>query len=450
MNNFKKLALGFILIFFQITAHAADNHFVFLVHGIASKPESFGMLAEIIGEQHDSLADGSNLYVEKFQYKTQDDKIDVNKISIELADFIEEKIKSRGGIGSHDKISLIAHSQGGLIATRYLLRSAMGDARYHKKYLQNYFSFITLGSPLWGSKVAILGTKLKALARLIGLDILSDFGSTQLAQMQVTSPTIDELRYLLIEPFAQTLMQQLQSQIKFVHFAGMPEPLKFLRPFVTGKNQFEDDTAVPLPSTHLDFSYYVEKSDYTNKSVINVEDFYSTKFSTEENFYPVSAFHSPILKNGQRLHGIGYFPKNCLQKNYKYCPHPVLAPLIETLLGLRPSRRARTDYSSFAFDLRLRFEGVVNEKILQKLKLKIKKGDDFTKIGKPSEIFKRVRRFDSKGNYYLYHTGFINNPDREAGEVSLLITLPGYVPKSVSIPVTKGRTSFLDLTLLRN
>lgn len=445
----KKIFLIVAIIILNFSISANESHFVFFIHGIASKPESFGHLAEILKEQHQNVQNGSNLYIENFQYQTENDEIDVNKISIQLAEFIDEKIQAnQGNLKLGDKLSIIAHSQGGLIATRYLLRSAMGDVRYHKKYLGNFDSFFTLGTPFWGSKVAILGTKLKALARLIGLDILSDFGSTQLAQMQVTAPTIDELRYLLLEPFAQTLMEQLQAQIKFVHFAGMPEPLKFLRPFVTGKNQFEDDTAVPLPSTQLDFFYYVENNDYKNKSVINVEDFYATHFSKDENFYPVNAFHSPIFKNSQKHHGIGYFSSNCLGEKYIYCSHPVLAPMVEALFDLRQSRRPRTDYSSFAFDLRLRFKEKLSEKLLKKLKINIKASDAQTKIGKPSEVFKRVRRFDEHGNYYLYHTGYINNSDRENGEVSLVISLPGFERKMVKIPVAKGRTTFLDLTLL--
>lgn len=444
-----KKILSIVFFLFSLESFASNKHFVFFVHGIAGRPENFGALEEILREQHQSVADDSQLIIEKFQYQTQNDIIEVNEISLQLTAFIADKVRASGGLKTNDKISFIAHSQGGLITTRYLLRSAMGDVRYHKKYLEHFDSFITLGTPFWGSKIAILGSKVKALARFLGLDILTYFGTKQLTQMEVTSPTIDELRYLLLEPFAQTLMENLQEKIKFVHFAGVPEPLKFLRPFVTGRNQFEDDTAVPLPSTHLDFIYYVEDDGHQNKAEINVEDFYATRFSGEENFYPVNAFHTKIIKDSLKVHGIASFPKGCLGIKYIYCAHPVVAPLVESLFDLRPSRRPRTDYTSFAFDLRLRFKEKASASMLKKMKIKIKSNDDQTKIGKPGELYKRVRRFDEEGNYYLYHTGFIQNPDRESGEVSLAITLPGYSEKTVKIPVKKGRTTFLDLTLLR-
>ncbi len=175
-----------------------------------------------------------------------------------------------------------------------------------------------------------------------------------------------------------------------------------------------------------------------------------TPFSREENFYPVNAFHTKIIKDSLKIHGISSFPKGCLGMKYNYCPHPVVAPLVETLFDLRQSRRPRTDFSSFAFDLRLKFKEKASENLLKKLKIKIKSNDSATKIGKPNEFYKRVRRFDEKGNYYLYHTGFIQNPDRDNGEVALVISLPGYGEKTVKIPVQKGRTTFLDLTLLRN
>ena len=445
---FKK-AFSLILVLFTFSCFAVDKHIVFLVHGIAGKPENFGSLEEIIKEQHKSFDKNTLLKIEKFKYQTQNNTIDVNDISLQLAKFVDEKIRDIDGLAPNDKISFIVHSQGGLITTRYLLRSAMGDVRYHKKYFNNFYSFITLGTPFWGSKIAILGSKIKALARFLGLDILTFFGSTQLTQMEVTAPAIDELRYLLLEPFAQTLMEKLQSQIKFLHFAGIPEPLKILKPFVTGRNQFEDDTAVPLPSTQLDFIYYVENADHKNKSVINPEDFYSTNFSHEDNFYPINAFHTKIIKDSLKVHGISFFPKGCLGSDYVYCPHPALAPLIETLFDLRKSRRPRTDFTSFAFDLRLRFNEKISKSEMNKLKIKIKSYDRFTKIGKPSELFKRVRRFDETGNHYLYHTGFIANPDRENGVVGLEISVPGHGKKTVKIPVEKGRTTFLDLTLLR-
>lgn len=442
----------FVLFFLFINIHAAfanEKHFIFFVHGIAGKPENFGHLEEILQEQKTYMSHEAELIVEKFKYETQNNNINVNEISLQLASFIDEKITKYGGIGVGDKISFIVHSQGGLITTRYLIRSSMGDVRFHKKYFNHFHSFVTLGTPFWGSKIAILGSKLKVLAKLLGIDFLNYFGSTQLSQLEVTSPAVDELRLLLLEPFAQALMQQLNERIQFMHFAGIPEPLKFLKPFVTGKNQFEDDTAVPLPSTQLDFHYYVENSDYKNKSVINKEDFYKTTFAQEENFYPVNAFHSKIIRDSLKIHGISYFPKGCLGIKYTYCPHPVLAPMVETLFGLRKSRRARTDYTSFAFDLRLRFQGSPKKSFTEKVKVKIKPLSRDVKIGKPNEIFKRVRRFDETGNYYLYHTGFIRNPDSESAEILIEISLSGYEPKSVFVPVEKGRTTFLDLTLLR-
>lgn len=447
--------LYFILFIFVVTfktsfAAREHKHFIFLVHGIAGKPENFGSLKEILEDQKSYLNINETLVVEKFKYNTGDNQIDVNKIALLLSSFVDEKIRANGGIRNEDKISFVVHSQGGLIATRMLLRSAMQDVRYHPEYLNNYFSMVTLGTPFWGSKIAIAGSKVKALARMLGLDILNFFGNTQLDDLQVTSPAVDELRALLLEPYAQVLMAKLQEQIHFVHVAGMPEALKWLRPFVTGKNQFEDDTAVPLPSTQLDFSYYVENADHKNKAMIYPEDFFETAFTREDNFYPVSAFHTAIIKESVKVHGIAYFPQKCLGYKYTYCPHPALVPVVETLFGLRKSKEPRTDFTSFAFDLRLRFKGkLLSENEQKKLKIKLKPLLATTKIGKPGELYKRVRRWDSNGEYRLYHTGFIKQVDSQEGLVEMRITLPGYREKSVQIPVKKGRTTHLDLTLLK-
>lgn len=447
--------LFFILclnLFSLVSSFAASDsrHFVFFVHGIAGKPENFGSLKEILLEQKKYYSIDEDIIVEKFQYNSGDNQADVNKISLQLSDFIIKKIQEYGGVDENDKISFVVHSQGGLITTRLLLRSAMNDSRYHPMLLKNYYSIVTLGTPFWGSKIAIAGSKVKALARMLGLDILTFFGNAQLDDLQVMSPAVDELRALLLEPFAQVLMEKLQEQIHFVHVAGMPEALKWLRPFVTGKNQFEDDTAVPLPSTQLDFSYYVENAEHKNKSIIHPEDFFETKFTREDNFYPVSAFHTAIIKESVKVHGIAYFPKKCLGFEYVYCPHPALAPVVETLFGLRKTRTPRTDYTSFAFDLRLRFNGrLLSEKEQSKLKIVLKPLLATTKIGKPGELYKRVRRWDKNGEYRLYHTGFIKQIDSYEGLVQMRITLPGYSEKTIQIPVKKGRTTHLDLTLLK-
>lgn len=449
----KKFFFFLLLNLYLLTASFAasdSRHFIFFVHGIAGKPDNFGSLKEILLDQKKYFDIDEDIVIEKFQYNTGDNQLDVNKISLQLSEYVQDKIQPYGKLRAQDKVSFIVHSQGGLITTRLLLRSAMNDTRYHPELLKNYYSMVTLGTPFWGSKIAIAGSKVKALARMLGLDILTFFGNAQLDDLQVTSPAVDELRALLLEPFAQVLMEKLQEQIHFVHVAGMPEALKWLRPFVTGKNQFEDDTAVPLPSTQLDFSYYVENSDHKNKDIIYPEDFYETKFTREDNFYPVSAFHTSIIKESVKIHGIAYFPKKCLGYKYVYCPHPALAPVVETLFALRKSRAPRTDYTSFAFDLRLRFNGrILTEKEQKKLKIVLRPLLASTKIGKPGELFKRVRRWDKNGEYRLYHTGFIKQIDSQEGLVEMRITLPGYNGKSIQIPVKKGRTTHLDLTLLK-
>ena len=57
-----------------------------------------------------------------------------------------------------DKISLIMHSQGGLIGSIWMFQSLMSTEGYGSpEEIEHLDSFITLGSPFWGAKSAQWG-----------------------------------------------------------------------------------------------------------------------------------------------------------------------------------------------------------------------------------------------------------------------------------------------------
>lgn len=312
-------------------------HFIFTVHGISGNATTFGALNSALTEHLNKLVPSYQHRVITHTYSTGNNDLNTYNFSQQLGLNIQQVLRENKN--TKNKISIVSHSQGGLISWIWYLKSLAKDPGYENFYddAVKVDGFLTLGSPMWGSKLANLAhdkgilQKIQNLAKKLNINPPM-LGKKELAEMAHGSDTIYKFRKKSI--FAD--QNNINVPARVLAIAGVfPESTAtkvrnlglFYRTLLMWGEQFagsgdgfrlESDIAVTLPMARFNFFYSPPKF---KGDILNFEDFYIFK---NEKYDRLSLVESPHVSwNQEKFYDIAEVPAECSTiKEGKTCTHP--------------------------------------------------------------------------------------------------------------------------------
>lgn len=445
---FKKIILHITFLTFalySVSAHSESDrpkHYVILIHGIASTTDVFGEMERALRIDLNKNDSQTNWIPRSFSYETGSSEKSVYDFSLELSHYLDsillENLKDK-----ETKISLVMHSQGGMIGLRMMLEMYKKNPLYKPYLMKHIDAFISLGTPYWGAKMALFGSRLKPIFDYFKLPYKDKFGSLELRDMEVTSDYLSSIRGELVEENLNNFFYDFNFIARPLVIAGISENLNWLSPFFSGKSNFEDDFLVPLPSSRLDYFYYIEKQ--KGDDLVGANQFLATEFLRDDQYVIINALHISPLDNSKLFRDMIHVPAKCLNGNYEKCDHPSYRTVVNHLLKREIEKNPKRNLSSFAIDLKLKIENpLINVNDVEVEFVSRTKG---LRLGKTPELYHLVKRVSQDGGLRIYRTGDIDSKRSEGniGIVEVKFWLKGELLRAVHVPVKISQTSYFEL-----
>lgn len=285
--------LLFALASFGAFACEVRNH-IFLIHGISGSVATFGSMEKYLNKSDACYKTTS------FGYDTGNSSLSTYDFADHFHEFVMNKVIA-GEIAPTDKISLIMHSQGGIIGNIWLNKIKQIDFAIFSQV----DSFISLSTPHWGADMANLGKSIFfTLPPGMG-NALSPFGRIELNEMSYGSGTIRELVWSHDDVFASGKLRPLA-------IAGHKKGINL---------KTESDVVVPVYSSRADHL----KGDVELK--LSETKVVSTFVRTKRT--PLVLVNATHIK--MDLPGVADISKNCLSDSS--CNHPSIASITGHLKG---------------------------------------------------------------------------------------------------------------------
>lgn len=437
------------------------RHIIFLVHGIAANEKTFGYMKEALEKNLNNESE-TEYTVQNYTYETINNKNGTEQFAQGLGENINNYFAENGEITDQDKISIIAHSQGGIVSLIWIYKSILKDKDFNAKYLDHLDSYITLGTPYWGAKIASFGSSIKKVTSAVDENAIPEFGSRQLNDMTFGSPVIFSFRKSAIDPNLQEMLKVVKDRIHPINFGGAAvSSMKLYAPFSTGAGEYEDDSAVPLPSSRFDFIYASSfKSGYAEKDVVPFTEFKETHFS---QFHVVDALHVSAAPNIAFWAAIASIPKNCI--NNSNCSHPTFKYILAHLkhdFKTVPDEKVLKKMTGYLIDLNVQLpEGETMP--ASEMSVKLETLDPNVRGSSPIELYNHghSEEIANGGFRHFYFTGVAKNnyvPEDERGEgapfkdgkISLTISAPGYKTRVIEAKVRPTYSTFIEMNLEKN
>lgn len=410
-----------------------SRHFIFLIYGIGGSKETFGEMERALVTSLDE-----NVITRSIEYSTGDHQLDTRFFAKEVSEAIKKIVLENGGFLEKDKVSMIMHSQGGIVGTIYLYELFKGNPLFWQEPKKHMDSFITLGTPYWGAKVANIGDELSGIVQSI--DALK-MGKNELKGMSFYSDTIYNFRHTIIDKNFADLIEEIKKSVRIMHLAGKASALNFLAPFVVGKNAYEDDGAVSIPSSRFDFLYYVqEESDHSRS--IKKEQFESTALI--ENYKIIDALHVSHKGDDPKYYAEAFIPKDCIDEII--CDHPSYKLIVPFLMGAELPPVADQNVTSFIVTFNVRFKMPVSRAARVGITMSGDEVDKSVVLGKITEPYHFGDQWVDKNHYRLFFTGYVKEGQHGTVKFKLqnFLKNPSLV-KEIVAPVEVGKTTFIDI-----
>ncbi len=313
------ILLLILLVSFPAISCVSKNH-IFLIHGISGSINTFGSM-----EKYLNKIDACNVTT-SFGYDTGNSKLSTYDFAQHFHEFVMAKVRA-GVISDSDKISLIMHSQGGVIGNIWLNAIKQIDNNLFNKV----DSFITLSTPHWGADMANLGKSVFfTLPPGMG-NALSPFGRIELNEMSYGSGTIREMVWAHDNLFSS-------GKVRPLALAGHKKGINI---------KTESDVVVPVYSSRAD--HYKGDADLSLRSEKTKVKFIKTKKT------PLVLVNATHIK--MDLPGIADIPTNCLTD--KLCSHPSITAITNHLKG-RTTSSDETELKQFRIGLYINNESSEN------------------------------------------------------------------------------------------
>lgn len=320
-----------------------NDRLIVWIHGIGSSKSDTGFMKQTLEKHLPSMDRSQNYRVEFFDYETTNPKKTIVDFKENLNAFLTEVNSS---LASGTKVSLVAHSQGGLITYLWLNEACAVKAKH--PICRKIDSLTTLGSPLWGSRMASLAYTLKN--NFGDILHLAEFGKAQLKDLALLSDATFERLELFTSSGSKNFRDLFRKQIRLKVISGYaPLDSRLVGPLFPGHGLVEDDMSVPLVST--DPQVIVMKNGVQRKNLMPIQ------------YHTVRSMHMPSLKSiiskylgsEQLARLIGIFDyssltdvhESCLSDDLRNCQTPVVIPLINHILN-RPEEQQQRNFRSFS------------------------------------------------------------------------------------------------------
>lgn len=264
------------------------NHII-LIHGIGGSSRTFGVMDKYLNK-----INNCNVAV-NYIYDTGNSKLSTFDFATDFDQFIDRTL-AKNKFQTNDKISLVMHSQGGIIGSLWLLNTRAKNPELYSKI----DSFITLSTPFYGTKIASLGKRVLFSLAAKDNNPLSRMGKIELQEMSYGSSTI-----LFLENNFSRIFEN--THIRFLSVSGE----KLVSHSFLGEG---DTTVSPYSANPNHYSYQISKNGVEEQHGIGIVPFTS-----------VIATHIP-----SGLPGIAHIGKACLV--LPVCLHPSI-DLIEAQLN---------------------------------------------------------------------------------------------------------------------
>ncbi len=333
--------MGLVLFFAAVTTRAESQvrprRFIFLVHGLTGSEATFGYLPEALRAHAKVIQPTEDLRVIPLKYDTG------SKYSTyHFAHLIARDMKTRIGIlQPTDRITLIAHSQGGLISLIWYMLSLgkeNGFAPYYQMAVQTE-GLMTLGSPIWGAKPASFMSSNGVLTAIGGA---AGMGATELGEMSFGSDTIYRFRQRAKQMDQAGIKLPLRlSAVGGVLYRHDDPKAGFIdRQLLKGSEvvlgagagfRAESDLAVTIPSARFDFIYL--KAGTNGKSELTANDFTNFNFKDAGNFKVVEAPH--FGWNMEKFFDMAEVPFACTDLATP-CTHPTFPLILKFTMACTP------------------------------------------------------------------------------------------------------------------
>ncbi len=387
------LKLLILVLAFLGTAQAQEcsskNH-IFLIHGIGGSAKTFGVMDKY-------LAQTNPCYIgTAFEYDTGNSGLSTHDFAGAFDKFLHQKL-SQNGFTTNDKISLVMHSQGGLVGSLWLLSIRETRPEIYSKV----DSFITLSTPFYGSKAARLGRKI--LFSRLGLskeeNPLSPMGRTELKEMSYGSSTILHLKNSFPQLFEN-------NHIRFLAVSGEKK--------VSNADVGEGDTTVsPYSANPNHYAYKISQTGITEQHRLEIVPYTS-----------VIATHFPTT-----IPGIARLEDDCLKQ--AVCDHPSIDLITNHLNGEKNELKKR-DFQKFRLHIYFHRPGE-----------EFKSKEKFNVIAEDEEGQKwKVKLTHRRGNY-LSRTFFGKADDSQEKVLTLKLRQGKNVIRTDRIRYKGGLSTFV-------
>jgi pimeloyl-ACP methyl ester carboxylesterase len=301
------------------------KHYIFTVHGLAGNATTFTDLLPVIKTHLEYVDSKYEVIGEAFTYNTGNMAADVPQFIESFEQFLDNFFKLHS-LNANDKISIVCHSQGGLVTTLWYAKSLAGEDKRQLEISSHVRTIVTEGTPFWGSKMAhIINDRLPfQWMQSLVYDVMA-VGKMEVRDMSTASTKIFDF----FRDKASAKVEYLNTP-HMLNIAGLAHnPLQ--SPLFNVGKRWEADQVVNVPSTRLGFYFY---SDTINLAInqkfandIDTKDFtYSQYFSRDPVFRLMETIHTKTKKT---KHGMAQVPAYCV--NPEACDQVTYPPVFAHL-----------------------------------------------------------------------------------------------------------------------
>ena len=396
------------LAFFSLNLFAqceSGFHRIYLLHGIGGSKSTFGALEEILNQESPCNK------AKTFEYKTGG-----LGTPYDFAKDFHQYVSSENP-GPRDKISLVMHSQGGLVGTLWL--KLLKDTGH--MYRTQLNGFVTLSTPFWGTDIAYVGKLLFYTLPPGVINPISPFGRNELNEMSYGSGLILDLVRNIDAVF------EWFPHLRPLIIAGMKKTYS--------SALGEDDVVVPHHSMRVERYYLRDQMQLFEKPLLVNESFFK-KAPTR----PVSIVDADHIRLG--IIGVADIPKTCLKK--EACTHPSLNPLLSHLGGTDVKGNEKYKLTQYRFTAYINNpQNLVYDKA--EYTIEVSTPDTSVKV-------KKIDRYNPFLGSAKLEQGlaFSFGGSLQGKQKSKLLVTMKYKNKAIrtyEVPVEAGVSSFLDLEL---
>jgi len=383
----------------------AQKNFIFLLHGVAGSEDTFGHLSDYLRNTDRCFE------IIPFEYETGSNRKDARDFAEDFYIFAEEAFIKKGGT-DRDKISLIMHSQGGLVGSLWINQLKKID----HPFLHQLDAFISLSTPYWGAGIADIGKKIFYSG--INYNPIAPFGKAELNEMSFGSRTINQIYDEFHDTFNLPNLRPLA-------LGG----LKKFSNFIIG----EDDLVVPIYSSRPDHYRVIESQSLKRgPASIQSHQFEKTNYF---KFVTVRSNHFNFT-----LPGIASVPFKCLL--LLKCEHPAVKYIVKHLKG-EEVQESKSLFHRFRVQIFLENE-TKSIPSFKNARLSILDKDG-TWIPKYQALKRyRGRANNKEGKAFTFHGVYLKQGQRM---IKVKVALKNEFERIFEIPVEGGHTSIINLNL---